>query len=333
MNGQSKFHRIGTQLLREYSIVLAIILMAIVFIILNPRFARLFNILTILQHTSLLAIIASGLTLVLILDEFDLSFAPLCSLAVCMSVNVVQMDVPGFLAVLTALGVGLAVGIVNGLLVALLRLTSFIATLGTATIVTGLSYFVSGGKTIVVVGGLPDWFNFLGQEDFFGVSYLVPIMVIIAIMCSALVRHTQLGRNMYGVGGNREACIVAGINVKRTQIIAFSLCGLLAGFTGFLLASRLGGGHPLAGDKFLLQGFAAVFIGMTMRGGMPNIFGTLMGALLLSILQNGLTLAGVDYTYQYVINGLVIVAFVSAAYITRHRLTKKIRIVGSASFS
>lgn len=331
MNAQTKFQNIRTQLLREYSIALAIVLMAIVFIILNPRFARLFNILTILQHTSLLAIISSGLTLVLILDEFDLSFAPLCSLAVCLSVNVVQADTPGFLAVLTALGVGLLVGVVNGLLVAILRLTSFIATLGTATILTGMSYFVSGGKTIVVVGGLPDWFNFLGQEDFFGISYLVPIMVFIVILSSVLVKHTQLGRNMYGVGGNKEACVFAGVQIKRTQIIAFALCGLLAGFTGFLLASRLGGGHPLAGDKFLLQGFAAVFIGMTMRGGMPNVIGTALGALLLSVLQNGLTLIGVDYTYQYVINGFIIVAFVSAAYITRHQLIEKVQISGNAT--
>ena len=321
----SKTKSISAFLLRDYSIILAIIIVSLAFTAINPRFARLYNILNILQHASLLTILAIGLTLVVILDEFDLSFAALSSSAVCLSIMIVQKNVPGFLAVVTALAVGLLVGIINGILVARLNLQSFIATLGTATILTGVNYAVSEGKTIVVVGGLPSWFTFLGQEDFFKISYLIPMMLLVVIVVSILVKYTELGRNMYGVGGSKEACRVAGVNVRATQITAFALCGFLASFAGLLLASRLGGGHPLAGDKYLLQGFAAVFIGMTMRGGMPSVIGTFLGCILLSAIESGLTLVSVDYTYQYVVNGFIIVLFVTIAYVTRNRLLDRTR--------
>jgi ribose transport system permease protein len=318
-----KLNELLSSIAREYSIVIAILVLTIIFTLFNQRFIRLYNILTILQNASLLAIISAGLTLVVIIDEFDLSFAPLCSLAACMAVNVVQAPVPNFLAVVTPLAIGLTVGFLNGTLVSFFRMSSFIATLGTATIITGLSYFVSGGKTIVVVGGLPAWFNFLGQESFYRISYLVPIMILVAAICAFMVRYTHFGRNMYGIGGNKEACLVAGVNIRKTQLLVFVFCGLISGLTGFLLASRLGGGHPLAGDKYLLLGFAAVFIGMTNRGGIPNVLGTALGAILLTLLENGLTLARVDYTLQYVINGVILVLFVSFAYSIRYRLMKK----------
>ena len=318
-----KLNNIFSSAAREYSIIIAILVLTVIFTLLNHRFIRIYNILTILQNASLLAIISAGLTMVVIIDEFDLSFAPLCSLAACMAVNVVQAPVPDFLAVVTPLTIGLTVGLLNGTLVSFFRMSSFIATLGTATIITGLSYFVSGGKTIVVVGGLPAWFNFLGQESFYRVSYLLPIMVLVVSICGFIARYTHFGRNMFGIGGNKTACLVAGISIKKTQLIVFAICGLISGLTGFLLASRLGGGHPLAGDKYLLLGFAAVFIGMTNKGGIPNILGTTLGAILLTLLENGLTLARVDYTLQYVINGVIVVLFVSFAYTIRYRLMKK----------
>ena len=323
MRSSSRFQKIFGYILREYSMVLVVILVGIIFAIINPRFARLFNLLTILQHASMLAIIATGLTFVIILDEFDLSFAFLAGLGACLSVNVVQTDVPGFLAILTALGVGLLVGIVNGLLVTKLRLVSFIATLGTATIIVGLNFFVSGGRTIVVVGGLPEWFNFVGQEELFGISYITFVMIIVVVICVILAKFTQIGRNMYGVGGNVNASLVAGVNVDRTKMIAFMICGLLAGLTGYLMASRLGGAHPKAGDEFLMSGFAAVFIGMTMRGGIPNVIGTVVGAILIKMILNGLTMIGLTYTYQLAINGIIIIVFVSAAYTIRNRLARK----------
>jgi len=320
---QSKSSKVSSFIIRDYSIVLAILLAFAIFSVLNPRFARTYNVLSVLQHASLLCIISTGLTLVLILDEFDLSFATLSSAAVCLSVNMVETHLPGFFAVAVALGIGLLVGLINGLLVAKLRMQSFIATLGTGTILTGLNYSVSGGKTIVVVGGLPPWFNFLGQESFFRISYLVPMMVIVVVVASIFVRYTTLGRKMYGVGANKEACRVVGVNVAATQIVAFVACGFTAGLTGFLLASRLGGGHPLAGDEFLLQGFAAVFIGMTMKGGIPSILGTFLGSIFLAEVGSGLTLVDVDYTYQYVVNGLIIVVFVCIAYVARNRLMER----------
>ena len=247
-----KFSTVISSIVREYSIAIAILVFVIIFTIINPRFIRLYNILTILQNASLLAIISAGLTMVVIIDEFDLSFAPLSSLAACMAVNVVQAPVPEFLAVVTPVAIGLMVGILNGTLVSFFRMSSFIATLGTATIITGLSYFVSGGKTIVVVGGLPEWFTFLGQESFYRVSYLLPIMIMVVALCAFIVRYTHFGRNMYGMGGNKAACLVAGIRIKKTQLLVFIISGMISGLTGFLLASRLGGGHPLAGDKYLL---------------------------------------------------------------------------------
>ncbi len=303
-----------TDLLREYLAIIFLAAVSIIFTVIQPRFATFYNLSTILMQTSLLAIISIGLTFVMIINEFDLSFPFLASLGVNTAVNIAQLAVPGFLAILVPLLVGLFVGLVNGLIVSKLKTNSFIATLGMGTILLGVNFLISGGKTIVVVGGLPDWFIFPAQEQLLGFSYLTYIMVAVLLISIIVIKYTVFGRIMYAIGGNADACIVSGINVEKRKIFGFIISGFLAGLTGFLLAARLEGGHPNAGDEFLMTGFAAVFLGMTLKSGLPNILGTFFGAFFIVTIWNGITLIWLPYEYQLILTALTIIIFASIGY-------------------
>jgi len=306
--------RAAGDILLNNLIIIFLVAVSVMFTAIQPMFATFFNLSNILMQTSLLAIISIGLTYVMIMDEFDLSFAFLASLGVNTAVNIVQWEVPGFLAVIAPILVGLFIGLINGFVVAELRVNSFIATFGMGTILTGVNFFICGGKTIVVVGGLPEWFVFMAQNELLGFSYLTYTMVAIVLVSILVVNYTVFGRTLYAIGGNIRACVVAGISVKRFKYFGFLISGLLAGITGFLLAARLGGGHPNAGDQFLMTGFAAAFLGMSMKNGFLNILGTFFGALLITTIWNGITLIGLPYEYQLIVTAVIIIVFASIGY-------------------
>jgi len=302
------------EIIKKYLIVIFLFVVSLIFSIAQPLFASFYNLSNVLMQTSLLATIAIGLTYVMIMNEFDLSFAFLASLGVNMAVNIVQWDIPGFLAIITPLMIGLLIGFINGLVVAGLSVNSFIATLGMGTILMGVNFFICGGKTIVVVGGVPRWFVFPAQEQLFGFSYLTYMMIVVILVSILILNYTVFGRTLYAIGGNVSACIVAGIKVKRNKIYGFMISGFLAGLTGLLLAARLGGGHPNAGDEFLMNGFAAAFLGMAMKNGVPSILGTFIGALLITTIWNGITMVGLPYELQLIITALIIIVFASLSY-------------------
>jgi ribose transport system permease protein len=220
-------------------------------------------------------------------------------------------------AILAGLGAGMLAGALNGLLVAYLGLSAFVATLATMTAFHGLSLWYTDGTTLF---NLPSDFTFVGQGNLGPVP--VPVVVVFAVMalCWLLLTQTTLGRRGYAVGGNPEAAFLSGIDVRRMRLYAFVASGLGAALAGIVLTSRLASAHPLAGEPLMLNSIAAVFLGMTMfKEGQPNVPGTFIGVLILGVLSNGLNILQVNTYLQDVMAGAIIVLAVLLSGVARRR--------------
>jgi ribose transport system permease protein len=223
-------------------------------------------------------------------------------------------------AIFISLAIAAAIGVVNGLIVSYLGISAFIATLATGSILTGAMLGVSDSRTIIT--GIPDEFMAIGQGAILGVPTPVLIMLAIGIILWALLEHTQLGRHIYAIGGSAEASRLSGIAVKRYPPIALAICAACAALGGLMAASVLGAGRPQGvGDTYLLNAFAAVFIGAsTLRPGKFHILGTFIGVLLIGVIDNGLSIMGVPTYWQYIVQGvLLVVALFSAGILTMRR--------------
>ncbi|MFB9644369.1 ABC transporter permease, partial [Microbacterium terregens] len=206
------------------------------------------------------------------------------------------------------LAVGLLVGLVNGVLIAYLRLSAFIATLATMTSVIGLAYLVTGGTTVF---GMPAEFNELGQGRFLNVPLPVYFAVVISVLIWALLRFTTLGRRLHAIGGNEEVARLSGVNVRWARMLAFTMAGFISAIGGILLAARLGSAAAEQGGDNTLFSVAAVFLGMTViRSGAANLGGTMIGVGIIGVMSNGLNILGVNAYIQQVVTGLIIIAAV-----------------------
>ena len=264
------------------------------------------NFINITRQISLLVVIAVGATLVMSVNEFDLSIGAIASLGGVVSAKLATDGVPIILCILIPVVVGLLVGAINGSIITHFHVLSFVTTLAMGTVIGGFTFWFTEGSTIFE--NIPEGFKWLGQTDLVGIPLLSIIMVILVVLFWFLMTQMAVGRRFYAIGGNEKAAKVSGIPIKRYKTLAFALCGMLAALTGALLASRLGSAHPTGGDGYFLNAYAAVFLGMTVvRSGVPNIFGTLFGAAILGILANGLTILQVPTFLQNVITGLIII--------------------------
>jgi ribose transport system permease protein len=205
----------------------------------------------------------------------------------------------------TGVIIGVAAGFVNGYLTAKVKLPAFIVTLGSFTYVRGLAYVISGGYPIVLTDPV---FKFFGAGDIVGIPTPIFIMALIYIITFFVLKYTMFGRHVYAIGGNEEAASLTGIKVGATLIKVYVISGLLSGLAGVVLAGRLYSGQPTAGNGFELDAIAAVILGGTsFTGGVGTIRGTIIGALIMGVLSNGLTLLNVSYYWQLVIKGAVII--------------------------
>jgi len=297
-------------LVRRYGTLLALVALIAVFAIASPSaFGNIGNLVNITQQMALLAIVAIGATLVMALGEFDLSVSAIVSFAGIAAVALfgLGLSVPAvFALVLIACA---AMGVVSGVLVAGFGVPSFIATLAFGTIVGGLTFWISGGATLF--SGIPVAFRDLGRGVLLGVPVPTLWLAATAAVFWLLLDRIEFGRRLYAIGGNREAARLAGLPVRRDMIAAFALCAALAGLAGLLLAARLGSAHPTGGGGFLLQAYAAVFLGQTsFREGEPSVPGTLVGAAIIAVAGNGLTILGVPTFMQDLLTGGIIIAAV-----------------------
>ena len=280
-------------------------------IILPDKFCTLTNFINITRQISLLVMISLGTTLVMSVNEFDLSVGSMASLGGVIAALLAVKGLPMTVCFLLPAVISFFIGLLNGWVVARFRVLSFITTLGMSTVLSGIIYRLSGGATIFE--GIPKNFSFLGTVKLGRIPLLSILMVAFVVLFWFLLQHTPLGRKFYAIGGNEETAKIAGIRVKKYKTIAFALCAVMACVTGMLIASRVGSANTTAGDGYFLQSYAAVFIGCTVsRKGIPNAVGTLVGAAILGILANGLTILQMPSYMQSIITGGIIILAVIA---------------------
>ncbi|GGH09890.1 sugar ABC transporter permease [Alsobacter metallidurans] len=297
-------------LIERYGTAFAGMAMVLAFVVFAPNFATAGNLLNVVKDTSFLAILALGFGLALTIAELDLSIAEVASLSAVTAGALIQGKYDPSLAVLAGLGVGLGLGLLNGLTVTALRVPSLIATLGTAAIARGLAFMETQG--VAFVGRWPTSFTGLSRGTTLGVSNLVLWLVAATALTYGLIKWTRTGARMVATGEAEEAARLSGIATGRMKLLGLALSGLFAGVTAVLLAANVSSAAPnMAGDYFLYA-IAAVLLGMTMfEPGHPNVPGTVFAAFVLKALGNGLVLMGAAYYVQDIMLGVIIIGSVA----------------------
>ena len=298
------------QLMRVAGMLPVLLLLCVGFGLMSESFFSVQNFSIISQQASINVVLASGLTFVILTGGIDLSVGSI--LAVSAVVSLLVSQVPGFapLAIAAGLGVGLLLGLVNGVLVAFGKLPAFIVTLGGLTAMRGIARLIGEDKTVFN----PDLsFAYIGNDTLFGVPWLVVIAVVVVTLSWVILRRTVLGVQIYAVGGNPEAARLSGIKVWKVLLFTYALSGLLAGVGAIMTSARLMAANGLQmGQSYELDAIAAVILGGTrFTGGVGTIIGTLIGALIIATLSNGLILLGVSDIWQYIIKGVVIIGAVA----------------------
>lgn len=295
-----------------YGTVIAMFAIIVIFGILRPAaFLTVKNFINISRQMAALTIISIGATMVMVVNEFDLSVGSMASLGGVMAALMAVAGIPVGLCFLLTILICMVIGLINGYIIAKFKVLSFITTLGISTILDGLIYRLTGGAT--VFENIPKSFTWLGTAKIAGIPLLSIIMVLFVLVFAFFMSQTPAGRKMYAIGGGEEASKIAGIPVGKYKILAFVFCAALASGTGIAVASRVGSANTTAGAGYFLQAYAAAYIGCTVsKQGIPNVAGTFVGAAILSILANGLTILQMPSYMQDIITGIIIVVAVIA---------------------
>lgn len=281
-----------------------LVVLVIVLSILNKHFLSIQNLLNVLQQISILAIVAAGMTFVIIGGGFDLSVGSVVALSGSLA-SIIMIEQGIFIGVAAGLLVGVLIGGVNGILISRLNISPFIATLGMLVIARGLSLGITGGSAVF---DLPSSFSWLGSGKILGIPVPVIVAIIIYLVGIIVLKTTVFGLRVYAVGGNKEASRLSGIAVSRYITATYVICSSCAALAGVTLAARLRAGEPTAGVTMELFAIAAVVLGGTsLRGGEGYLGRTIFGVLFIGLLQNGLNLMNVPYYWQQVVLGVVFI--------------------------
>jgi len=295
--------------LSRYGLLLALVGLCALLTLLKPGFLTLGNLINVTRQISINGVLAVGVTYVLLSGGVDLSLGSLVALTGVVAACFAHPgDFPVVVPIVLGMLAGMACGAVNGVVITRGRVAPFIVTLGMMTVARGLALVISEGKP---VSNLSRQFTLIGSSDVVGLPVPVLILAAVALLSHVLLQHLRLGRYLYAVGGNETAAYASGINVQAVKTFAYTVCGGLAGLAGVVLASRITTGQPNAGVGYELDAIAAVVIGGTsLSGGVGGIGGTIQGALLMGVLNNGLDLLNVSSYYQLVVKGVIIVGAV-----------------------
>lgn len=297
----------------------SLIVLVVLLSILSPYFLEVNNLFNVFQQITVLAIIALGATMVIVSGGIDLSVGSVAALSgMIAGVTFSQLDLPMGIALTLGLLVGAAAGLANGCLIVFGRVPPFVATLAMLSVARGLTLVLSNGQPI---SGFPDWFRALTSFDLFGIVPGVVIVVLVLYIAGSLyLKYRPSGRSVYAVGGNEEVARLSGISVAWVKMRVYMAAGALAGLGGLVLTSRLNSAQPTAGVGLELDVIAAVVIGGTsLSGGIGTVAGTLIGALIIGVLRNGLNLLDVSSFWQQVVIGLVIAVAVMIDTLGRRR--------------
>ncbi len=301
----------------KYGMVFILILMIVIMSIIKPSFRTMQNFLNILTQSSIYGILALGMTLVIISKGIDLSVGSILALSAVVAASLGQSaaasnkffpnlgELSILVPVLAALLIGGLCGAINGGLIAFTGIPAFIATLGMMTIARGFAYIYTSGKPISTMSGS---FKFIGQGKVLGIPMPVVIYLLMIIITWILLNNTRFGKRVYAVGGNIHAAEVSGVNVKRMLLLIYTYMGLLAGISGIVSTGRMVSAQPGLAVGYELTAIASTTIGGTSHsGGIGTIWGAVVGALVLSVMRNGMTILGIHSYWQQIVEGLVII--------------------------
>lgn len=304
---------------REYGVVIGFILLCIVISFAAPAFATQRNILNLLRQSSIIGIIATGMTFVIISGNFDISVGAVAALSGAITMKLVTTGdgVPVVVAVLAAFAVSAVVGLINGIAVAKINVPSLIATMAMVSVVKGAMLMFTGGYPITQTVPVLD---VIGNGYVLGIPIPVIIFAAGVIIAFIVLTKTRFGRYVYSVGGNEEASKLNGINVDSYKIKVFVINAMLAALAGIVLVGRMGTASPAAGDGYDMDAIASVVIGGTsVSGGSGSVLKTVIGVLLMSVINNSFNLLGVDMYFQYIFKGLIILVAVGADSFSKKR--------------
>ena len=295
-----------------------LVVLCLVISLLTDRFLTTLNVTNVLVQAAVIAVVAMGMTFVILGGGFDLSVGSTVAMTGCVAAAV-MMEAGILAGVVAGVATGALIGLANGLTVTVLKVNPFIATLGTMVVVRGAVFLFSDSQQIPIEGTLPRPFLDFAVDRFLGIHDLVWVPAILVVALSWVLAKTRYGRNLYATGGNREAAYLSGIRVGRMVASTYVWCGALAGVAGVMLCARLQSGQPTSGEFYELTAIAAVVLGgAALHGGEGKLYKTVIGVFIMVVLGNGLNLLNVDSHWQRVAVGLVIIAAAAVDQL-RHR--------------
>jgi len=305
------------EMIQVFYRLLAAFLICAALTILTNSFFSLGNILNVLRQASLLFFIASGLTLVVLTGGLDLSIGANVAISACIAGTVIHQTGSPTLGVLTGIGVGGAVGMLNGVMVTALRIPSFIATYGMLWVLHGITYWYMGGETM---HGFPAGFRQIGSGYFLGLPIPVYLLLVFLAIGTIFAQRTTWGQEIYAIGANPVAARLSGIPVARRLLLVYTVSGAMAGLASIIFLARLNSAEADIGESLTLPAIAAVLIGGTsLFGGLGTVFGTFVGALILTLVLNGMNLLSVNASWQPLVTGVIVILAVWLDMKTRRR--------------
>lgn len=304
----------------ELTTLIALIGLMMVITFINPNFLTANNLLNLLLQVTANGFIAFGMTFVILTGGIDLSVGSILALSSALTAGLIAAGIPVPFAILLAVCMGGIFGMLNGLLVAYGKLAPFIVTLASMTIFRGVTLVFTNGNPLTQ--GLSDsfLFQFLGQGYVVGIPFPVILMFLVFIILYVVLHKTAFGKSVYALGGNEKAAYISGVKLNKVKIIIYTISGIMASVSGLIITSRLSSAQPTAGTSYEMDAIAAVVLGGTsLSGGKGRILGTLIGALIIGVLNNGLNIIGVSAFWQQVVKGVVILI---AVLLDRFKMAK-----------
>ena len=303
--------------MKKYDILIRFgLLMLVCFLIsiLNKNFIKPTNLINILRQASLLFILGIGMTLVILTGGIDLSNGAVVAFSSCIGAILLKSDLPVIFGILVALSIGMACGIVNGAVVSYLRIPSFIATFAMMFIARGVGYIILRGRPIF---GFKPALRFIGAGYLFGIPVPIIISILLLLIFYIMLEFTPFGVNINAIGSNIESSRLVGINTNKVRILVYMLSGLMSAFAGLLYMARLNTASPMIGSSFPLDAIAIVIIGgASLEGGEGNLIGTAIGALIITVIINGMNLMNISSLWQGFIKGGLILSIITIKILT-----------------
>jgi ribose/xylose/arabinose/galactoside ABC-type transport system permease subunit len=297
-----------SRILRSYGIVIAFLIICAVMTVLSPVFLTLTNIRNVVRQSSIFGVMAIGMTFVILTGGIDLSVGSILAVAGAIAAGMLKGGAGLLPVALIALVIGIGCGLANGLIITIGRIAPFVVTLGMMSIARSLTLIYTKGYPI---SGFTGAFRFIGGGDVASIPFPIIVFVLTVVVAWLILTQTRLGRYTYAIGGNEETVKLSGIDSNRYKVIVYVISGITAAMSALILTSRLNSAEPVAGQGYELDVIAAVVIGGTsLSGGTGSVWGTLIGALLIGVINNGMNLLGISPYFQLLVKGLIIIGAV-----------------------